>query len=627
MGRLLVRDGRLVLEDISGIRSVSAVDIFRAAVRGSNTVDGVELEQPAHLSAPGILFRAEPAPVGLMVGKETDLVLGRPAFRHRGSWIPMTQIGEDDHVLVDADWYPLEPESYAALQTWLGGDEAKLIEADGYIELYREPGPGFDVIDRLDDQTVITLAGGSREVGRVRGTLYPYQATGLFWLSARSRARLGGILADEMGLGKTLQVIALLAQEGAEARRPNLVVVPLTLVENWVREFAKFAPEVVVYRHVGRSRTMRPSEIGRHEVVITTYETAVSDEAVLGLVDWNLVVVDEAQAIKNPAALRTRAIRALPRRAAFAVTGTPLENRTQDIWSLSEFATPGYLGTREQFAEHLEGDPPRLRLAVRPLLLRREVADVAKDLPEKIEVDAALEMFGPEGARYQDLIGSVRREVDRAPIISLITRLRVFTAHPDVGFGLIPHPESRSAKLARLLELLEEIAATGEKTLVFVAFTEAADIIERSVRRRLGLPVWALDGRTNVRERQSLIDRFSAESGATVLILNPVAGGVGLNIQAASHVIHYTLEWNPAREAQATARAWRRGQQLPVTVHRLFYAGTIDEFMLGKLESKRELFDAVVTPSDQESLLKELLLETLGATPSIAEDVEGTNVD
>jgi SNF2 family DNA or RNA helicase len=421
-----------------------------------------------------------------------------------------------------------------------------------------------------------------------------------------------------MGLGKTLQIIALVSQRRMrDAGRPSLVIVPATLIENWGRELAKFAPTLRVYRHVGGARTRRPSEIAKADVVLTTYETAVIDQPVLEQVRWDILVADEAQAIKNPETQRSIALRSLPREGAFAVTGTPLENRTLDTWSLADFALPGYLGSRSEFASALESEPELLRRALKPLVLRREVEQVASDLPEKIEIDVALEMFAGEKELYESVTDAIRGDKERVPILALLTKLRMFTAHPDAVHGTAPQPENRSAKLTRLLEILDELHERGSKSLVFVAFNQPADIVVSAIQRRVGIPVWSIDGRTPVAERQSIVDQFSRVAGSAVLVLNPAAAGTGLNIQAANHIVHYTLEWNPAREAQATARAWRRGQERPVTVHRLFYVSSIDELIVDRLTLKQELFDAVVQASDPDSdiSLRTLLDHALGLGP------------
>lgn len=617
VARIVVDSGRVVLDVEGARRPISASHVFRVAVRGVEELDGLQVSSRVDLTAPGIIFRQDPAEVVLLIRTDTSRAEAVAAIRHRGVWNPVT-LGED-HVLIDREWHPLEGSSLRSVRQWLTDhDQNGGLSAADYLDLYRGLELPIRVVDDLSDEEIRNLAGGSAMVSGLQAGLYRYQADGLRWLSARASAGLGGILADEMGLGKTIQVIALIVQRRASdpGAPPALVIVPATLLENWGRELARFAPSLAVYRHSGGSRTRRPSELIKPDVVLVTYETAVIDQAVLEQVSWDLLVVDEAQAIKNPDARRSLATRALPRRAAFAMTGTPLENRTLDTWSIADFALPGYLGTRNEFAVTIESEPELLSRALRPLILRREVRGVAPDLPEKIEADVALEMFADEARLYEEVRDIVRGERTRTPILALLTKLRMFTAHPDCVYGAAAQPESRSAKLMRLLEILEELQQSGVKSLVFVAFNQAADIIVSAVKRRFGSPAWTVDGRTPVGERQRLIDLYSATRGPAVLVLNPAAAGTGLNIQAACHVVHYTLEWNPARESQATARAWRKGQALPVVVHRLFYGATIDEVILDRLQFKRDLFDTVIQPSDPDgdTGLRNLLDRTLELT-------------
>lgn len=611
---LVIRDGRVVLDDGGAQRELTAIDIFRVAIRGVGEIDGRPVSPRVDVSAPGVIFHQQPAFVALLLRAVDGAAKASPVIAHGGTWtsVPL----EDDHVLIGEDWYPLDPESAGAVGSWLAGHGSNaVVSAAEYIGLYRGADEPFEIIDELPPELVRDLAGGSEGATGLVADLYPYQRVGLRWLSARARAGLGGILADEMGLGKTLQVIALITQRLAEdAVGPAILILPATLLENWSRELARFAPSLRVYRHAGPHRTRRPDELRKADVVLVSYETAVIDQPVLEQVDWDLVVADEAQAIKNPDTRRAAACRAMPRHAAFAVTGTPLENRTLDTWSLTDFALPGHLGSRDSFGDQLESRPERLRRALLPLVLRREVADVAADLPERIDIDVALEMFAPESASYDGLRGEIRDARGRAPIAALLQRLRMHTAHPDCVHPPGPQPEMRSAKLTRLLEVLEESSNAGAKSIVFVAFHCAADIVVDAVHRRLGVPAWPIDGRVPVAARQGILDQYDRLRGSAVLVLNPAAAGVGLNIQAASHVVHYTLEWNPAREAQATARAWRRGQVRPVTVHRLFYADTVDELILERLTLKRELFDAVIQPTDPDGDegLRELLDRSLG---------------
>lgn len=625
---LVVRDGRIVLQRGDEISNLTAVQVFRVAIRSASELDGLPVSRRVDFSAPGITFHAQPAEVVLHLGSTASRVWARPAIRHRGEWVRVAT--REDHVIVHDDWYALDHESRVAVSLWMNehadADGASL-SVGAYLELYRGLSSRLRFVDELSDDAIGLLGGGNDMAPGLLTDLYPYQSDGLRWLSARSGAGLGGILADEMGLGKTLQIIALISQRRIQdPGRPSLVTVPATLMENWSRELAKFAPTLRVYRHVGGGRTRRPSEMARADVVLTTYETAVIDQPVLEQVGWDLLVADEAQAIKNPETQRSIALRSLPRDGAFAVTGTPLENKTLDTWSLSDFAVPGYLGSRSEFASALETEPELLSRALKPMVLRREVDQVASDLPEKIEIDVALTMFAGERELYESVTDAIRGDRERVPILALLTKLRMFTAHPDAVYGGAAHPESRSAKLTRLLEILDELHGGGSKSLVFVAFNQPADIVVSAIQQRVGVPVWPIDGRTPVVERQRIVDKFSEVAGAAVLVLNPTAAGTGLNIQAASHVVHYTLEWNPAREAQATARAWRRGQERPVTVHRLFYVGSIDELIVDRLRLKQELFDAVVQASDpdNDNSLRTLLERALRLGPQAEHEFDSS---
>ena len=293
------------------------------------------------------------------------------------------------------------------------------------------------------------------------------------------------------------------------------------------------------------------------------------------------------------------------------MTGTPIENSTLDLWSLADFAVPGYLGEREHFVTSLAEQPELLARAIKPLLLRREVADVATDLPERIDADVVIDMFEGESSGYEELVSSMQGQANHGNALALITRLRQYTAHPSLVSDLTPEdPIFMSAKLARLTEMLGEIVAANNKALVFSTFRAMSDLISRVILERMYVPSWVIDGRTPAKSRQQIVDTFSGHDGPAVLVLHPATGGTGLNITAANHVIHYTLEWNPARESQATARSFRRGQELPVFVHRLIYPDTIDEIIADVLRKKRDLADEVIGPSDALGL--DILARALG---------------
>ena len=412
-------------------------------------------------------------------------------------------------------------------------------------------------------------------------------------------AGLGCLLADEMGLGKTIQVIALLEERCSRGLGPSLVVLPVTLIENWRRELHRFAPALRVNAHHGPSRARYGGAFNAVDVVLVSYDTATLDIGVFLARDWDLMVMDEAQNVKNPDTLRAQLLRELPRRAAIMMTGTPVENGTMDLWSLADFAAAGYLGTREHFVASLAEQPEVLARAIKPLLIRREVAEVAADLPERIDADVVIDMFEGESSGYEELISDMQGQANRGNALALITKLRQYTAHPSLVSDLTLHdPIAMSAKLARLTEMLSEIFAANNKVLVFSAFRAMSDLISQVIQERMYVPSWVIDGRTPAKSRQELVDTFSGHDGPSTLVLHPATGGTGLNITAANHVIHYTLDWNPAKESQATARSFRRGQELPVFVHRLIYPNTIDEVIAEVLRQKRDLADEVIGPSD-----------------------------
>jgi SNF2 family DNA or RNA helicase len=450
--------------------------------------------------------------------------------------------------------------------------------------------------------------GGERtstlRVSGIRAKLYGYQVRGASWLLRFIEEGIGCILGDEMGLGKTLQVIAALAKDREARRRPTLIVAPTTLLENWRRELARFDPGASVVVHRGASRTGFPTQLADRDVVLTSYETAVRDSVMLRLVDWRVVVADEAQALKNPDTDRASALKSLSRHATIAMTGTPLENRLRDLWSISDFVAPGYLGSRPDFEESFEDrqqDAERLGELVKPLLLRRLVKDVATDLPAKIVVPQVLEL-GDSASEYEALREEVLREHGAAGALVALIKLRQYCAHPSLIRPSNSDPAACSSKYARLVELLEEVAESGQKVLVFAPYTQMLQLIAEDISRRLGIPCMVLDGTIPVTKRQLIVDEFAAAQGSALLALNPRAGGSGLNIAAANHVIHYSLEWNPAVEDQATARAYRRGQALPVTVHRLFYAGTVEEYMAEVSDRKRGLATRAVIGTEGDDL-------------------------
>lgn len=507
-----------------------------------------------------------------------------------------------EHIVVEGVWYPLNPASVAELASILekcGIGQLGGISLRQYL-LLRLNGAGSEVIIDSFGENGDALDDSSAEVSTTI-ELYEYQKKGVRWLRLLVNEELGGILGDEMGLGKTVQIISLLSG-GARTIYPALIVAPTTILENWRRELLRFAPQLKVLVHRGSERTGFPSELREHDVVVTSYDLITRDLALLRQIEWGVVTLDEAQAIKNPTAQRTRAAKNIPRRVGFAVTGTPVQNHLVDLWSLADFALPGFLGSASQFERRYpstEAGAEALREVVRPILLRRRVGEVAQDLPTLVICPQPLRFSEHEATEYERLR---RGFVDAGTKIKSpadLVHLRMFCTHPQLLNNESQGLAETSIKYRRLIEILDEIISQDEKALVFTSFVKMIEAAADDVGQRFGIPTFKLHGGVDPALRQPLIDNFASIAGAAVLFLNPYAGGVGLNITAANHVIHYSLEWNPAVEDQATARAYRRGQALPVFVHRMFYLGSLEEIMESRLRKKRLLADTAVPEGDR----------------------------
>lgn len=467
---------------------------------------------------------------------------------------------------------------------------------------------------------------GSLAVPGLEATLFPYQARGVRWMHETISHTGGLILADEMGLGKTIQIISLLLLQAPSEEVPALIICPTTLIANWRREIIRFAPELSLMIHRGSLRTGISAGLQRAQVVITTYDTLVNDLAIFQGVRWGWLICDEAQAIKNPDAQRRIAVAAVARDRTIPMTGTPVETSLRDLWSLSDIAIPGLLGNREQFeARYPDDEDSALELAeiTGPIVLRRRVQDVANDLPERIDIDIPLELGPNLEERYAAVLADCLERYGTAGALVAAGQLQIFCAHPWLVGGGTPDEDDDAAisrqaavplmtpKLERTIQLLEEAFLNGRKVLVFAIFNRCGDLI-REAGRNLPRAFWgAINGSTPQQDRQRIVDDFTAYDGPACLVLNPRAAGSGLNITAATIVIHYTQAWNPALEAQASARAHRRGQTEPVTIYRLFYEGTVERVMVDRSEWRRDLAnDAVPISTRDEADLRRALTFT-----------------
>lgn len=476
-----------------------------------------------------------------------------------------------------------------------------------------------DVVEKVNDIK------GSSELEKPSGLnaqLYPYQSGGAKWLDFMVSQKCGCILGDEMGLGKTLQIIAIMGMLKERKKSVHILVVcPVSLLENWRREIARFYPSLTTNIHYGSRRTGNYTELYKYDINIMSYSCAVTDAGLLSMTKWDLLVIDEAQNIKNPKAQRTKAIKEIACDIPIAVTGTPFENHMTDIWSLVDFIMPGFLGNLYQFEQTFADDIKSaiaLEKLITPLLLRRKVKDVAKDLPERVDIPQSIVMSDEEAFLYEDNrhIEEPHEEL-KSMQLAKIQKLRTFCTHPCVYNAdyMGEDPTSISTKYTRLCEILEEIFTSNEKVVIFTSFKRMIDLMHKDIRERFNVYTNYIDGSVDASERQKIIDEFTSVEGPGALILNPKAAGAGLNITCANHAIHYNLEWNPAIEDQASARVYRRGQNKTVFVHRLYYVDTIEEIINEKIQSKRRLSDNVIIGNSGTVTEQEYLIKALSASP------------
>lgn len=454
----------------------------------------------------------------------------------------------------------------------------------------------------------------------LRTTLRPYQQKGLAWLHFMTRLGLGACLADDMGLGKTVQVIALLLLRQGQAKEPTLLVVPASLIGNWKAEIAKFAPDLklLIAHPSALERTdlqrlaSQPAAMLRGcDVMLTTYTFLQRTESWQEH-PWSLVILDEAQAIKNPASGSTQAVKRLQASARIALTGTPVENRPGDLWSLFDFLNPGLLGPASVFAEVVkqcatgrEGYAP-LRRVVQPYILRRMKTDrsIISDLPEKIEVKAWCGLTKRQTTIYAKLVdqmAKLMRDATMDPIkrqglvLSFLIQFKQVCNHPSHwnGDGVWGHEDS--GKFARLAEICSQIAERRERALIFTQFQETCDPLARFLAKVFGRDGLVLHGGTPVKKRPQLVEGFQQPDGPPFMVISVKAGGTGLTLTAASHVIHFDRWWNPAIENQATDRAFRIGQKKNVLVHKFICQGTIEQRIDALLEKKMALSEALLS--------------------------------
>lgn len=455
------------------------------------------------------------------------------------------------------------------------------------------------------------------------GELRPYQLRGVEWFRFLARHGMGACLADDMGLGKTIQLIGLLLAEReiGDPVGPTLLVVPMSLVGNWQRELTRFGPSLKVLVHHGLERLSGETLIeqaARHDVVIMTYGLTHRDFDDLVKVRWHRVALDEAQNIKNPAAKQSLAVRSLTATHRVALTGTPVENRLSELWSIMDFLNPGYLGSAPDFRHRFAGPierqrdtdrAQRLRHLIRPFVLRRLKSDpnIVQDLPAKLEMTVFCNLTREQAALYEALVKNMLAQIDasggiqrRGLILAALVKLKQICNHPAhfLGDGSpLPH---RSGKVERLCEMLDEALAEGDHALVFTQFRVMGHLLQPHLHQILNREILFLHGGVAQGARTQMVERFqSGKEDLPLMILSLKAGGLGLNLTAANHVFHFDRWWNPAVEDQATDRAHRIGQSRQVQVHKFVCVGTLEERIAAMIESKRALADQIIGSGEE----------------------------
>jgi superfamily II DNA or RNA helicase len=617
----LVRDKALLLKASGFGVLLPGLDTrlnVRLRLRGGREPDPLKTDGPGLLSFNSLVSYDWQLALGdqPLTPEEFEMLsqLKEPLVQLRGRWVDVRP-DQIERALAfiqkhqnGREMQMVEALSTALAPTLLDGVQIAEVEATGWID-----GLLADIRKGARAEDIPAQPPG------FQGTLRPYQQRGVTWLATLQRYTLGALLADDMGLGKTAQVIALLLVE-KQRIGPTLVICPTSVVGNWRHELARFAPELVVLVHHGAERAAGDELIEaaeRYDVVLSTYSLLHRDEAFLTRVSWNGLVLDEAQNVKNASTRAAQAARAIQARWRVALTGTPVENRLADLWSIFQVINPGYLGSAEEFRREFalpierasDADATtRLKTLTAPFILRRLKTDrsVIADLPEKQEMKVYCSLTREQATLYEAVLHDTMRQIAesegmqrRGLVLALLTRLKQVCNHP----ALLMHDGSalagRSGKLARLREMLEEVVASDDRALVFTQYAEMGRLLQEHLRQELDREVAFLHGGTPMAERDRLVAEFQSDAnGPPVFILSLKAGGTGLNLTRANHVFHFDRWWNPAVENQATDRAFRIGQERNVQVHKYVCAGTFEETLDDLIERKVALAEAIVGTSE-----------------------------
>lgn len=623
----IIADHHLAIESEESVYHLLADDIFSYAFESEHSLP--ISNSPVDVF-PGFRFSKVGSPIHcrLSFDKEKNAILFSAFTIRKKKEITVDIIEAQiiDQCVLENEWFYIngEVDEVNSLLSELNIQENGIISFKQYLSiigLVANEGLSF-VENSVDTDAVFSLPLNTTVIpSAVHANLFEYQRIGFSWMKYMLQENCGCILGDEMGLGKTLQVIAVLSDMKEHHRLPALVIAPVSLLENWKRECGKFAPDLDVFVHHGALRTGRFQELIAHDVVVISYNTAISDLSMIKMHKWALVVVDEAQNIKNYKSERAKAIKQIPRAGSIAVSGTPFENHITDIWSLVDFTIPGYLGSLSQYSRFVSDDVNGAAIVeplLSPIMIRRRVKDVASDLPEKVIIPQPITMSDEEAKQYETYRQEVLSKMGDACQLSLLQKLRMHCTHPFLcqeNYDVHTDPYVTSIKYQRMCEIVQNIVESNEKVLLFTSYKDMFDILYRDIPIRFNIPITCINGETLPSERQKIVDSFNEYEGPAMLALNPRAAGTGLNITGANHVIHYNLEWNPSLEDQASARAYRRGQAKTVFVYRLFYVDTVEEMVNNRLESKRKIANIAIIGNDGNNDSRADILAALDLSP------------
>ena len=610
--------GKVTTSGLLGVKGIVAYD-WEVAV-GDETLSEAEFEQLAALKSPLVQIRGQWVEL-----RPEDVETAIEYFKKKHDGGEMT-LSEAMQLGLGAGTEDVETEL---------GLPVVEVETEGWLE---------DMLSSLSEDAKITSVNTPRTFN---GKLRPYQVKGVSWLAYLNKFGLGACLADDMGLGKTIELIALLLHERSGKRSkklaPTLLICPMSVVGNWQKEVERFAPSLKVMVHHGTDRLTGKdfvSEAKKHDLVISTYALAHRDEDTLSSVHWQHVVLDEAQNIKNPAAKQTQAIKKLEAEHRIALTGTPVENRLSELWSIMDFLNPGYLKStkhfRTNFALPIEKYRKKeraemLRRIIQPFVLRRVKTDpkVINDLPEKMEMTVYYNLTKEQASLYEAVVAEMMERIEASEgierkglVLATLMKLKQICNHPALFLQDGSPLPDRSGKLARLEEMLEEVLAEGDKALIFTQFAGMGVMLRHYLQEKLGCETLFLHGGTAKKQRDAMIQRFqNGHYGPPLFVLSLKAGGFGLNLTAANHVFHFDRWWNPAVENQATDRVFRIGQKKNVQVHKFVCIGTLEERIDQMIEQKKELADSII--GADEAWLTELSTEQLKEVFTLSRDAVG----